>query len=504
MKNTYLTLLVLISFCFLSSVLQGHKTGADPGFSGDKASGYQNCTFCHNDNLETYQAGMITSNIPLSGYLPDSTYTITATISYVGLSKFGFEISPQDSNGGKMGTMTIGGSDMQIDTSGRYITHTIGGNSGTNSRSWTFTWKAPSTGKGTLTFYGAFNAADGDNTDEGDNIYLSTLVVNDATMPVSFAATTTQNNGCYNLNNGSASVTPLGGTSPYTYKWSNSQGIITGAIGPSISGRSPDTYTCTITDSHIPTPNTCIKTIILENPIQLTASTGSQTNVLCRGESTGTASINANGGTGIKSFLWTPGGASSSSTTGLAAGNYVIAVTDENNCSTSVNLVITQPASSLTLSTTTFSGMAVVNASGGTPPYSFSWSPTGGNSDTAKGLSPGTYTVTVTDHNGCTATKSVVVETTGFAWKEDLRKLISVFPNPGNGEFSIEISASKNEIYAIELMNASGQILFNQTLESGQGINSYHMNWSAFPNGLYILKVNTEKGIIGLPVFIEN
>src|SRR5690606_24694022 len=88
-------------------------------------------------------------------------------------------------------------------------------------------------------------------------------------------------------------------------------------------------------------------------------------------------------------------------------------VTDANNCSASTSATITQPSSALTASsggqtdpTSGNNGSAIVVASGGTPPYTYNWSPAGGTDDTATGLGAGTYTATVTDANGCTASQS--------------------------------------------------------------------------------------------------
>ncbi|MEA1851454.1 SprB repeat-containing protein, partial [Chryseobacterium sp. MHB01] len=93
-----------------------------------------------------------------------------------------------------------------------------------------------------------------------------------------------------------------------------------------------------------------------------------------------------------------------------------VTVTDANACTLTRTFTITQPtALSATTSQTNIAcnggstGVATVNVSGGTAPYTYSWSPSGGTAATATGLSAGTYTVTVTDANACTLTRTFTI-----------------------------------------------------------------------------------------------
>ncbi len=147
--------------------------------------------------------------------------------------------------------------------------------------------------------------------------------------------------------------------------------------------------------------------------------TPTNTPVKCNGGSTGTASATAVGGTLPYTYLWTPGGNTSSNATGLSAGTYTITVTDKNGCTGSASTTITQPTA-LTAAVTTnpatcgsSNGSATVTASGGTITYTYLWAPSGNTSSNATGLSSGSYTVTVTDKNGCTVTASGTVTSTG-------------------------------------------------------------------------------------------
>lgn len=203
------------------------------------------------------------------------------------------------------------------------------------------------------------------------------------------------------MSNGSSTVTPSGGASPYTYAWSPSVGTAATA-----SGLAAGNYTCTITDN-----NSCLTTatVVISQPIALTAP-GWGSNVSCHGGSNGAAAFNASGGTAPYSYVWSPGGATSNSVTGLPAGSYTCSITDNNGCSIIRIANLTEPAA-LTAATSQTNiscnggsnGAASVTASGGTGPYTYAWTPGSSTMPTATGLIAGNYTCTITDNNGCTS-----------------------------------------------------------------------------------------------------
>ncbi len=152
----------------------------------------------------------------------------------------------------------------------------------------------------------------------------------------------------------------------------------------------------------------------------ITLSTSAQTNVACFGNSTGSATVSASGGQAPYTYTWNPGSLSGPTQSNLAAGTYTVSVTDANLCPGSTTVTITQPASALsaTASATNTNcgastGTATATPSGGTTGYLYSWSPSGGTGATATNLAAGTYSVTVTDANGCQATASATVNANG-------------------------------------------------------------------------------------------
>ena len=181
---TALAVLPLI-YAFEKDSGGGHSTlrttGSPAGYSGDPAGGNKTCNTigCHSSGpAPQMQTGWITSNIPATGYVPGTVYTITATATRANHSKFGFQVSPQNTAGIQMGTMTITSTQTAI-TNGLggmpYITHTSTGTSGVGSKTWSFDWTAPVAGSGTVNFYGAFNITNFSNTSSGDTIILLCL-----------------------------------------------------------------------------------------------------------------------------------------------------------------------------------------------------------------------------------------------------------------------------------------------------------------------------------------
>ncbi len=208
--------------------------------------------------------------------------------------------------------------------------------------------------------------------------------------------------------NGIATATAIGGTPAYTYKWS------TGATGSSINGLCPGTYEIVVTDANGCKDST---NVIITQPAFALSVTTTNTDVTCNGGCNGTATATASGGTPAYTYKWS-NGETTATANNLCAGNYTVVVTDANGCKDSVTTItITQP-SALRDSITGFAniscngnndGSASVGVTGGTPFYTYSWSPSGGSNASASNLTAGTYVVTITDANGCTSSVSITL-----------------------------------------------------------------------------------------------
>jgi hypothetical protein len=164
---------------------------------------------------------------------------------------------------------------------------------------------------------------------------------------------------------------------------------------------------CTETASTTVVLNDCSCT-----PPTLSAST---TNVLCKNDATGSINLTITGGVAPYSIVWS-NGATTEDVSALVAGTYKVVVTENGGCKDSLTITITEPSGILSSTTTStnatcfgYSNGAIdLTVSGGTSPYSFVWSNTATSEDLSN-LVIGTYDVTVTDANGCTASNSVTI-----------------------------------------------------------------------------------------------
>ncbi|MBK7570585.1 MAG: PKD domain-containing protein [Bacteroidetes bacterium] len=290
----------------------------------------------------------------------------------------------------------------------------FGGNNGSASvnanggtANYTYLW-SPSGG----TVSSATNLAAGNysvvTTDANGCTASSIVTINEPTLLTTNSTTTPVN--CNGGTDGTVNAVVSGGTSNYSFNWQPGN-ILTA----SASGLSAGIYTVTVTDA-----NGCIASsnIAIIEPTLLSASTSS-TPALCFGSSDGTAQANVSGGTAVYTYSWFPSGGTNANATGLTAGNYSVTVTDANGCTSSSTANVTQPvAMSLATSSTpatcgSANGSTTVVASGGASPYTYSWSPTGGTNASATNLTANSYTVIVTDANGCTTSTSESVSNTG-------------------------------------------------------------------------------------------
>lgn len=217
-------------------------------------------------------------------------------------------------------------------------------------------------------------------------------------------------------NDGTATADPTGGTTNYSYNWSN------GGNTQTITGLAPDDYTVTVTDAN---NCTAVETVTV-NSFDCSGVTISMSSndVSCNGGSDGAASANLMNGATPITYSWSNGG-TTQSIGNLGAGSYSVTATDANNCEVIGNVTISEPALLEIASTMEVNvdcngnatGEATVTPTGGTPGYTYLWDdPFAQTTQTATNLAAGTYNPTVTDANGCTATTSIsITEPTALA-----------------------------------------------------------------------------------------
>jgi gliding motility-associated-like protein/uncharacterized repeat protein (TIGR01451 family) len=218
---------------------------------------------------------------------------------------------------------------------------------------------------------------------------------------------------CFNAANGKIYVSTTAGTPNYQYAWSPGSGT-----GSSLTNLAPGNYTVIVTDANT-CKDTASYTVTQPTVVIATASISSNYNgkdISCFGASDGSASVSYSGGTAPYSISWSPGGATIGSISNLGPGTYTATITDANGCMKTSSVTLTQPTA-ITLTNTKINvscfggstGSINLTSSGGTPGYTYSWSPDGQTTEDISSLSAGSYTVTATDLNGCAKQSTISI-----------------------------------------------------------------------------------------------
>lgn len=241
------------------------------------------------------------------------------------------------------------------------------------------------------------------------------IVINESPAMTGSASVTDA--GCNGTATGSISVTATG-TGVLSYNWS---GAAAGTVGPVANTLPAGTYAVTVTDA-----NSCtfiISNIILGEPTLVTATISASQDILCFGESTGSATAQGGGGSGSYTYLWgaNTGNAASQTVNNLPAGNYIVTITDGAGCTETATITLNEPGAALNItelgvvdaSCTSNDGSIDIDVTGGTTGYSYLWTPGGSVMQDPQNLAGGSYTVVVTDANGCTAEFSTTVNIPG-------------------------------------------------------------------------------------------
>lgn len=300
---------------------------------------------------------------------------------------------------------------------------------------------------------------------------------------------------CNGAANGTINITTSYGKAPFTYTWTKEgdanfvshdedpTGLASGTYHLAIlDGNGSNIY---ITDPEADGPGTI--TITITEPDVLTASAGGSNNV-CFNGTIGTASVLPAGGTASYTYLWS-NGATANEITNLAAGVYNVTVTDAKGCTTTASYEVTQPTqviASITNTSTACSNIATVAAGGGTPGYTYLWS-NGSTSPTISGVPVGTYNVTVTDANGCTATASVTL-TVAEAF------------NPSASVTNVTCFGANNGIITVTNANGTGQLMFSKDGGVSFVNGSLPFSFTNLAPGTYNIAVKDVNGCTG---FVE-
>jgi hypothetical protein len=231
---------------------------------------------------------------------------------------------------------------------------------------------------------------------------FAAATISDSNGPVANVSITPVN--CAGKATGALSVAVIGGTSPYTYSWSN------GATTAAISGLTAGPYQVSVKDAG---GCAAVQSVTVTEPPALALNVSSTTSAC--GVSTGTASAVVSGGTSPYTYSWSSG-TSNATANNLGAGVYLVTITDGRSCRDSARVAVSNTSGPvIAVGTVTdancstgVGGSAGVTIAGGTAPYTYSWS-NGATSASVSNLGAGNYTLKVTDAGSCIGTANIVV-----------------------------------------------------------------------------------------------
>ena len=226
------------------------------------------------------------------------------------------------------------------------------------------------------------------------------LVTVDAVGGPAITLVTSTGVSCNGSVDGQATVGAAGGSGNYTFSWN--PGALSGNAQTNLAAGD---YSVTVLDEAGCTDNI---TVTITEPAQINLTPANVNSATC-GLADGDVGVFVNGGTGPYSYAWTPNIGNTQVVNNVSSGLYNVSVTDVNGCSETTNIVVpdaTGPSVNVVSSTDVScfgvnDGSATVEAIGGATPYTYQWSPTGGNNASATNLSGGNYEVLVSDANGC-------------------------------------------------------------------------------------------------------
>lgn len=239
---------------------------------------------------------------------------------------------------------------------------------------------------------------------------------------------------CFGSSDGALAANLTDGTAPFQYQWSNN------AATPTVSGLPAGTYSLTVTDA-----NGCqsaLSQTLINPPAIQSAPTIKQPK--CSGDANGMIAAGISGGTPSYEYLWS-NNATTPSVDGLGPGAYSVIVTDAHGCSATFDMTLADP-DPLAVNPVAqqpkcnggSEGFVHTNVSGGNAPYIYQWS-NGFTSPSIDGIPAGTYSLTVTDANGCSTTSS---QTLGDPPAIVITPGAIMHPGQGQSNGSIDVSVS--------------------------------------------------------------
>jgi len=290
---------------------------------------------------------------------------------------------------------------------------------------------------------------------------------------------------CFGGNDGMVSWTPEGGQGDYSYVFNGEA-----TTGTSAGDLAPGEYVVEVTDGDGCTETA---TVTVEPGVEIDM-TASVMDASCNGDNDGEVTVSATGGTG--GFQYSENGnnyGANPSFDGLTAGTYTFFAQDENGCIQTIDASVGEPEAIVITGivsegNVTGEGSIDVTVTGGSLPYTYEWigpGVSGQDGQDLDGISTGSYTVEVTDSNGCSNTETFNITT-------DIQEIASgvvatVYPNPSQGEFVVDVMGGFQGTLDFQIVDAQGRLIESGQWSAAGGLFRANLDLSGAEAGLYRL-----------------
>jgi hypothetical protein len=323
-------------------------------------------------------------------------------------------------------------------------------------------------------------------TDNGGCALIDTFTVLNINSGVAISNSVITDEQCGQAN-GAIDITVTGGNMPYTFDWDN------GATSEDLSGLTAGQYIVVVTDDAGCSVTDTFN--LINNTNGLVITTFTIIDEACDNED-GSIDITVAGGTQPYTFAWNTG-ATSEDLIGIGADNYEVTVTDDAGCEFIQSFTVITGGLFIDVTDTIIGDASCPTCTDGyiditTPvagePYTYSWN-TGATSQDITFLTPGTYTVTITNSFGCITTETYVVkDVTGL---NDLSAFeLLVFPNPSQGIFEVQFAHAGTNNLHLKVTDATGRIVRDLgKLQNDEG--TLQLDLTQYQSGMYFLQIES-------------
>jgi hypothetical protein len=295
-----------------------------------------------------------------------------------------------------------------------------------------------------------------------------------------FTASGVVTNDSCNVGLGAIDITTVGGTTPFTYTWSN------GATTEDLSAINAGTYTVTVSDS-----SGCSEVLSFNvSNFSTFTATGVISSDSCN-LGIGAIDLTLSGGSAPFTYSWS-NGSTTEDISNLTSGSYTVTISDASGCSDLVTFVVnnstnfTASGSVTDASCSTCADGAIDVTATGDAPFTYVWS-NGSTTEDLVGLFPGNYYVIITGNSGCKDSLYFIVDYPVGVNETDINWFVNVYPNPARDEFILDYNFKINSEVTFTVTNILGELVHNEIITKTQG--KVNVDAKSMNPGVYFIQL---------------